>query len=96
MGLQNEAVVDGVHESTNAQGVGENESSDKAKVFSQFTYTMYPDGNWENKQTFTDGTVDYQHSGHLNGHPVHGDIKHHEQVWNIRTSHWDDRVLQYY
>ena len=62
--------------------------------FSQFTYTLYFNGYWENLTTLTDGTVYSRNNGTWAGHPEQGDIKHRESVW--RKDKWVDTVIQYY
>ena len=63
------------------------------RTFSQFTYTLRTNGDWDNMYVYTDGT---NTTGHCNlGRPAqHGDIKHTEYVW--RNNAWVQNVIQYY
>jgi len=82
------------HEEKHSYPTGKGQNSkireDGFLTFSQFTYTLYSNGYWENKTVNTDGTVYSQNHGNWVGHPIHGDIKHRESVW--RNNAWVDTV----
>jgi hypothetical protein len=64
-----------------------------AKTYSQRTYTLFPDGHYERKTCYTDGSCDPLEQNMFH-RPGHGDLKHREEVW--RNGQWVPTVSQYY
>ena len=63
------------------------------KTYSQRTYTLFPDGHYERKTCYTDGSCDKLEQGPFHV-PKKGDYKHIEEVW--RNGAWVQTVVQYY
>jgi|GEM_PF-4460517 len=66
---------------------------DIGKTFSQFTYTLRSNGDWDNLYVYTDGTSTPNH-GSIGRPARKGDIKHTEYVY--RNNVWIQNVIQYY
>ena len=65
-----------------------------AKTPSQRTYTLFPDGHYERKTCYTDGSCDNLEQGMFHK-PIAGkDLNHVEEVW--RNGKWVVTVSQSY
>lgn len=63
------------------------------KIYSQRTYTLFPDGHYERRTCYTDGSCDKLEQAFFHK-PGKGDFKHIEEVW--RNGGWVQTVIQKY